>query len=422
MQYVKDDMDELFKRAAESYPLKTEAGSWDDIAPAIVSTSFPGVKTISKKQRNASLFLLLFIFSALLIPFIRISAPYTDESFVDKNNVNTSKEELYKKEKPNYTVTPKTGTTQKVSVGVTLKIEKNITSVKPFKKDKLASIFYESLTYPGKGSSSLPITKTKEENLSAHSEIITNKTDEEAIAKRSDAYLIPESENKNYERKDTGLTITQAPGKFSTEQSSKQLQKINKKRIYVGVFLGPQLTEVKSQGFGKTSLSIGLLAGYRITQKLSTETGIFYSKKHYQSDGKYFDMAKAGPNMPPNMEVISVEGSSSVFEIPLTLKYDFKIRNKSDWFVRAGLSSYLLTNEQNNYRALVNGTEQKVRGVYENKKAYLLSAIRLSGGHEFRISKNSYIRIEPYIEIPIRGVGIGYMQLLTTGLHIGLRN
>lgn len=29
MQYVDDDMDNLFRRAAESYPLNTDAANWD---------------------------------------------------------------------------------------------------------------------------------------------------------------------------------------------------------------------------------------------------------------------------------------------------------------------------------------------------------------------------------------------------------
>jgi hypothetical protein len=35
MQYVNDDMDELFKRAAENYPLDTNSANWNKVLAAL---------------------------------------------------------------------------------------------------------------------------------------------------------------------------------------------------------------------------------------------------------------------------------------------------------------------------------------------------------------------------------------------------
>src|SRR5689334_19464578 len=57
MQYVNDDMDELFRRAAENYPLDTTGADWNKVMAAMQT---PGeVQERSKKRRFLWLFMLV---------------------------------------------------------------------------------------------------------------------------------------------------------------------------------------------------------------------------------------------------------------------------------------------------------------------------------------------------------------------------
>src|SRR5205823_3468111 len=99
---------------------------------------------------------------------------------------------------------------------------------------------------------------------------------------------------------------------------------------------------------------------YQINNKVSIETGILLSQKHYFTEGKYFNMDKISSSMPPGMKVLSIEGSSTVFEIPVKFKYSVLSKHKNAFFTSAGLSSYLLTKEKNNYLTLMNGTKEYI--------------------------------------------------------------
>jgi|GEM_PF-1053680 len=65
MDDVNDHMDELFRRAAENYPLKTESGDWSKVLSSLSHTAEEGetVQTIGTPKRNPIKgFLLLFVF------------------------------------------------------------------------------------------------------------------------------------------------------------------------------------------------------------------------------------------------------------------------------------------------------------------------------------------------------------------------
>ena len=67
MQYQNDDMDELFRRAADGYPLKMQEDNWDAVAGklSVPAATAVGVNQQKSKKNNYKpatlLLLLLFI-------------------------------------------------------------------------------------------------------------------------------------------------------------------------------------------------------------------------------------------------------------------------------------------------------------------------------------------------------------------------
>jgi hypothetical protein len=78
-----------------------------------------------------------------------------------------------------------------------------------------------------------------------------------------------------------------------------------------------------------------------------------------------------------------------------------------------------MTKEKNNYLALVNGNKQNITSTYSKSNRYLAAVIDFSVGYEFNIQKNKALRIEPYLQFPLKGIGVGTMPVMSTGLHIG---
>jgi len=189
--------------------------------------------------------------------------------------------------------------------------------------------------------------------------------------------------------------------------------------IYWGLLAGPQFSQVKRQGITKTGLNLGIVAGYRFNDQVAIESGIFYSSRHYYSDGKYFTMSKPDPTMPSNMTLMNIHGTSEVVEFPVKIRLDLAGSGRNRVFGTAGVNSFILTSEKNNYHAMVNGTPEDMARSYHKNSHYAAAGLLFSAGFEHQVLNGHLLRIEPYLQIPLKGIGVGAMPVSSTGIHIG---
>lgn len=410
MQYLENDMDELFRKAADKYPLKTEASDWDKIAPALARTNSSVGSGHSAKRKYAWLLLLVFLFAAspaLILFFNKKHGNPDSQSFSGvwkKENSNSKTTIPGRSQKENTVSITKNNRTRYIEQVV----NSNPASANESNRPPVKKIF-----------STLRVS----EAMSAETELAFNRTGDERVnyPLREMPVILSEKANLSTEliRDQNQINIgDDLSKKIPVTPDGKRV--IKKQGFYVGIISGPQLNQVRSQGYNKPSVSTGLLVGYGLNKRISIETGLFFTKKHYQSEGKYFDMEKAKLSMPSGMKVLSLKGSSAVFEIPVKIKYDFLRRTNNSFFASAGVSSYLLTKESNDYLTLINGTQQRMIGNYQNATKYFAGSINVSAGYNQKIGNQLSIRMEPYIQMPIKGLGVGAMPVSSAGLHIGI--
>ncbi|GHB55744.1 hypothetical protein GCM10007390_06220 [Persicitalea jodogahamensis] len=162
-----------------------------------------------------------------------------------------------------------------------------------------------------------------------------------------------------------------------------------------------------------------LLVEGSIARRWSLQTGIIRSLKTYQAKGSEYEWTWAykqpqGPS--------SVDGSCTVFELPLNIRFDISQRPASRWFVGAGVSSYKMQKEKYTYEYDTYYPGAMSR--WESKKPSgwnLFSHANASVGYERFITKRLSLIAEPYVRIPLRGVGIGKVNLYTTGIWFSIR-
>jgi hypothetical protein len=124
--------------------------------------------------------------------------------------------------------------------------------------------------------------------------------------------------------------------------------------------------------------------------------------------------------MPGDVDLI--KGSFEMLEIPLNLRYDFSVTGSTLFFVSSGISSYVLTSENNNYYFHPPFQfRDQCRSLSSPDKSYLFSALNLSMGVETGLSNSLSLLIAPYVKIPVRGIGIGQVQMSTVGINFSLR-
>lgn len=197
----------------------------------------------------------------------------------------------------------------------------------------------------------------------------------------------------------------------------KQDQKV--KGLELGLMTGPDLSTVKFGPVYKTGYNFGIQVGYRFSNRWSVNTGVIYTKKFYKADSQDFHYKTNWPNY----KLRNVEGNCSMWEIPVNVRYDVSFNEKRRWFVSTGLSTYLMDKE--NYMLYyANNWNNYIAELPANSDVnsnYLFSIVNLSAGMERSFGKRFSLQAEPYLKIPLKGLGMGSMRMTSYGALFTLK-
>jgi len=202
----------------------------------------------------------------------------------------------------------------------------------------------------------------------------------------------------------------------SAKQTKKASAKSSHGHGYIGLTGAPDLSMVKMQATKGVGTTWGLVLGYSFTDHWAVESGVSLDRKKYYTAGEYFK----GETLPPYTSLQSVNGACNMWEIPLNVRYNFNPGSTITWFATTGFSSYFMTKQK--YAAIEEsgGVSWPYNWVDSTHSNYLFSIINLSVGFEQRIGRIGNLRIEPYLRIPLSGIGSGRLPIMSTGLNIGI--
>jgi len=415
MQYVNDDMDELFRRASEDYPLDTSTADWSKVVNALQNNDGKESKDSSRK----------YLWLLLLLPLGWICNQYGLQGNSGKEK--TVAEEKVTNQNRNVSAKP---SLEAIQYDQALQQPNNENGLVYTNESKLLVKKSNSLVIDSKAnhSSLFENDKLKENNSVitnafnlneiASSELTENKTQNNPRIVSS-IELLPVG---NYQHGFAFLNGKSSvlSNKIKEDEPSKTIVSLKPhKRFYIGLETGIDATTVKFQKVKNAGSGYGLLLGYELNKKWSIETGIFRDKKLYYTEGQYFSKEKL--YVPSNSDITDVNGDCKMYEIPVALKYNLPSK-KSQWFVTAGVSSYFMKNEDYNYDYYYYNTGYTVTRYksYTASTSSFFSVAQLTGGYSRHLGKIVDLRIEPYVKIPIKQVGIGKLPLLSAGLNVGI--
>ena len=468
MLNVNDDMEELMRRAAENYPLKSDGNDFDKVLEGIKAFNPEGETKQPKSNNKRMLWLLLLLPFAFICnnyyranktvdpttPAIVVETPTTtatspltkkdddtQSSLSNEKKSTREKDVVYNKRtkrKPGTTQTnlSKThgdGFSEKVVVSNNNKVIREFTVAKNKKLvnvrknvdgTKSAADFQKSLI----AKSGNEVEKTITNVVPAQGKSIdpgVRSGLEPGIKTSPDDPTLREvyqDEVKHLEmsmQKDTSMQKTVAPvtPAVTTTAAPKQKKQAAKK-LYAGLMGGPDISTVKYNSISKIGYSFGLLTGYRVNKKINIESGLFWTKRFYKSEGKYFDTKKLP--IPAYVKIISLNGYCQMYELPVGVTYQLKAGKNNTWFSALGLSTYFMKNEDYNYDYLSYGQARTRYVSYDNSANNWFSILNVSVGINKLIAKNAWLRIQPYVKIPLKGIGIGSLPVSGAGLQAGV--
>ncbi len=186
---------------------------------------------------------------------------------------------------------------------------------------------------------------------------------------------------------------------------------------------GPDVSFVGKDKLGTTKLIVGGGLGYTFNNRFTIRAGFYAGRKVYSASPDAYHPPAYFYIYYPYLE--KVDADCKVYEIPLSVSYNFSKSSKKSYFASAGVSSYLMKTEKYNYfyKYYPAGPTLNREWTINNENKHYFSALTLSGGYQRNINKHVSLTVEPYIKLPLSGVGYGKVKLNSGGVlfSIGIK-
>ncbi len=177
--------------------------------------------------------------------------------------------------------------------------------------------------------------------------------------------------------------------------------------------------ELASVGWGNElsfSYKGGLTVDYRYGRHFSIGTGLLLSRKRYSAGpGEYAPPGGFGNYQPAPDETY---GWCTMLEIPLSVGYYPRHHRADGFYLELGISSFLMLRERYYYHY-----EQQDPDLIRwwnsrwDNHAWL-GLLNVSPGYQWRLGARTGLQLSPYLQIPLRGVGYGSVDLYSMGLNL----
>ncbi len=191
------------------------------------------------------------------------------------------------------------------------------------------------------------------------------------------------------------------------------------KRWSFGALVSLDLSATGLEGFTDPGTMIGLLAEYRLSRNWSIQSGLSYSVKNYSALGEEYDTSTWPGGRSDNL--VSALARCLVIDIPINVRRYFAAKNGNQWFISSGLSTYLMLREDYDYEYATQNPNWAPTGQVRGENNHFFGIANFSVGYETPINKKLGLAIEPFMKLPLTGIGQGRVRFLSFGANVAIK-
>ena len=198
------------------------------------------------------------------------------------------------------------------------------------------------------------------------------------------------------------------------------LPQLQRYRFRLGLVAAPELSTVRTSRLSPPGPSLGVQLDYQLARRWRLSTAFLYSTKRYTAAGTDYTLPYT---LPHGWVLTDVDAVCRIIDIPLNLRYDLWQRPRYQVFASAGLSSLFMKREQYTYDYAPVYGKPVAPYTFElaNGSQHLLKVLNLSVGYERMLGQRWSVQAEPFVKLPLAGVGYGAVRLRSAGVFFSLR-
>lgn len=258
------------------------------------------------------------------------------------------------------------------------------------------------------------IKNSDDENMvNAPETVNTNKADLKIAIIKTDS-VTEKTENTNVEKEKIASEKKEPISAVVKEKKNSNKKFANNFALTLSA--GEELSYIHINNSGKLKPFYGAGLNYTLSKRFTLRSGLLVSKKIYSAAPGQYKFA-AGTIVNPWLQKINAD--CKVYEIPLTIQYNFNQVKNHNWFAGMGISSFLMKRETYDYHyKTAAGQTWSYMHTYNNENENYFSVLTLSGGYQYKLNNRISFLAEPFLKIPIKGIGAGKVKLNSAGLMV----
>ncbi|MGF2414665.1 porin family protein [Ferruginibacter sp.] len=201
--------------------------------------------------------------------------------------------------------------------------------------------------------------------------------------------------------------------KNKTTAAKKKTKKGFADKFALTLSAGADVSFIQLKNTGKLKPVYGAGLSYTIGKHFMVSSGLYVSKKVYTAQPSQYKFP-GGTSYP---HLVKIDGDCNVYEIPVNVYYNFKQVKNHNWLAGIGLSSLLIKKESYDYyyKTPAGQSYNYVRSL-NNENEHYFSVLTFSGGYQYKLNNRVSFITEPYLKLPLGGVGAGKIKLNSTGI------
>lgn len=185
------------------------------------------------------------------------------------------------------------------------------------------------------------------------------------------------------------------------------------------LFIGKEWSTSNISYFRSSDQKFGFNVNYAVTNKLSTTLGLGYKEDHYGAGAGAYKPLKGF--WTDGIAPVYTRANCHILEIPIGLNYHFSGIAENSLFASAGLTSIFMLREDYYFNYPEDNKEHIDSWSGQNESKHLFNDIYISAGYQRRISNNLSLKLSPYFQIPLKGIGHGNLKLYTLGTKFSVQ-
>ena len=190
-------------------------------------------------------------------------------------------------------------------------------------------------------------------------------------------------------------------------------------RLGLALVGGPEASQTPNGPAARVGGTLGLLLDYQVLPRWRVRVGVLRSVKRYAARAE--DYSPPPGNWFWRVPVDQIDANCRITEIPLEVRYDVHVGSRRTIYATGGATSVLMRNERYTYFYQQNGQPTMRDWTLARGSQAAARIARVGVGVEQRLPGRWSVLAEPFLNLPLGGIGVGQVRLRGAGLLLGLR-